>query len=148
MATKAVSIETGPALAALKAALSPTMIPLVKNAFRAESLGYARETRDKLRANTPKLEGNLRKATKHKGTKGGGAKVYIDKSGGNSGRGFHWHLVQKGSKQRKTKKGANRGVMPAAPYINQVTDAAAQGFTSTVVPRVVARIRRKMESGK
>lgn len=31
-------------------------------------------------------------------------------------RGFHGHLVEKGTKRRTNKKGANRGVMPAQPF--------------------------------
>lgn len=129
-------------------ALSPAAIPLVKNAFRRDSLEYARQTRDKLRAATKKKTGNLSRAEKHKGTKGGGAKVYVDKSGGTSGRGYHWHLVERGSKVRKTRKGANRGKMPASPYVNQVIDKAAAEFATDIVPRIVAQVRKKLEGGK
>jgi HK97 gp10 family phage protein len=31
-------------------------------------------------------------------------------------RGFHGHLVEKGTRRRTNKKGANRGVMPAQPF--------------------------------
>lgn len=144
----AVSFEYGPALEMLRRAISKDATPLVKNAFRRASLEYAKDTRDKLRGATKKTTGNLAKAEKHKGTKGGGAKVYIDKSGGTSGRGFHWHLVERGSKDRKTRRGAGRGKMPASPYINQVIDQAAAEFASAIIPKLVAQVRRKLEGSK
>lgn len=145
---KIVSLEVGPAVVMLQEALSAKAIPLVKNAFRRAALGYAKQTRDRLRAATKKHTGNLSRAEKHKGTKGGGAKVYVDKSGGTSGRGFHWHLVERGSKGRRTRKGANRGKMPASPYVNQVTDAAADRFAAEIIPGIVAQVRKKLEGGK
>lgn len=146
--SKAVYLEIGPAMALLKEALSPQAIPLVKNAFRRASLAFAKGTRDRLRAATRKRTGNLSRAEKHKGTKGGGAKVYVDKSGGTSGRGYHWHLLERGTKSRKTRKGAARGKMPASPYVNQVTDDAAARFNSEIVPALVAQVRKKLEGGK
>lgn len=143
-----VKLETGPAVAMLQRALNRDATPFVKAVFRRVALSYARVTRDRLRAATKDTTGNLRKATKHKGTQGGGAKVYIDKSGGSSGKGYHWHLVERGSKERATRKGASRGRMPADPYVNQVTDTAASDFGAVVLPEVVKQIRRKLEGGK
>lgn len=145
---KVVSFEYGPALDMLRRSVSKDATPLVKNAFRRASLEYAKGTRDKLRLATKDKTGNLKKATKHKGTKGGGAKVFIDKSGGTSGRGFHWHLVERGSKDRKTRKGYARGRMPASPYINQIIDQAAAEFSTAIVPKLIAQVRRKLEGSK
>lgn len=142
---KAIDFEYGPALEMLRKAISKDATPLVKNAFRRASLEYAREVRDDLRAATPVLTGNLRRATKHKSTQGGGAKVFVDKSGGGSGRGYHWHLLERGTKARRTKKGASRGAMPAQPYINAITDRAALAFVSQIVPKLIAQVRRKLE---
>ena len=37
-------------------------------------------------------------------------------------RGYHGHLVERGTKRRVNKKGANRGVMPAHPFIQPAFD--------------------------
>lgn len=55
-------------------------------------------------------------------------------------RGFHGHLVEKGTKQRATKKGANRGVMPAQPF----AEPAFQQTKGEVEQNIVQEIGRTL----
>lgn len=106
---------------------------------------FAANTRDKLRAATPVgPTGNLKRATKSATTAGGGAKVYVSRDGSRSGLGYHSHIVEHGSKVRRTKKGANRGSMPAANYAEPVLSGARAEFDSTIVPRIERRLRQKI----
>jgi HK97 gp10 family phage protein len=61
----------------------------------------AREVRDKVRQRAPKDEGNLRKAIKSRRAKGSRdraeAEIWVDKGGGPSGKGYHWHLIEFGT---------------------------------------------------
>jgi HK97 gp10 family phage protein len=157
MADKAlkVFVESGGIMDKIKAALSPAMIPLAKKTFRRESARFMARVRDQARAHAPinkgptratkraTKPGNLKRAIKSKGTQGGGAKLYVDKSGGSSGLGFHWHLVERGTTARKTKKGASRGTMPAAPFLNAVIDEAAARAEHDLIQTTVAAVREQ-----
>lgn len=62
----------------------------------------ARDVRDDVRARAPKgPTGNLRRAIKSRRTRGAQgqaeAEVWVDRSGGRSGRGYHWHLIEFGT---------------------------------------------------
>ena len=69
----------------------------------------AREVRDAVRQRTPVQTGNLRRAIKSKRSRGmpgeAEAEVYVDRSGGRSGSGYHWHLLEFGTRK-----------MPAQPF--------------------------------
>jgi len=61
---------------------------------------------------------------------------------GGKNRGFHGHLVEYGTKQRKNKKGANRGMMKKKPFM-------APAFESTkaeVESRIATSIGKKLYS--
>ena len=73
----------------------------------------ARRVRDVARGRAPVDEGNLKRATKSRRARGSrdeaAAEVWVDRSGGRSGQGQHWHLVE---------FGARGGNMPAQPFVN------------------------------
>jgi hypothetical protein len=70
--------------------------------------------------------GNLRKGISVVGTRGGGAQRAIVRSAAP-----HAHLFEYGTKQRQTKKGANRGAMPKAP-------------TNEAMIPIIVRVRNRM----
>lgn len=94
-----------------------------KNIARRTVTKTAAKVRTAMRKRAPKgPTGNLRKAIKSRRTKGKGdkvsAEVFVDKSGGPSGKGYHWHFVEYGTGPRTVKKtGAKVGAMPAQPFI-------------------------------
>lgn len=61
----------------------------------------AREVRDDVRQRAPVQTGNLRRSIKSKRTRGrpgeAEAEVYVDRSGGRTGSGYHWHLIEFGT---------------------------------------------------
>lgn len=61
-------------------------------------------------------------------------------------RGHHGHLVEKGTKPRRNKSGANRGVMPAKPFVepafNQKKDEVIDRIAVSVGKKVYATMRR------
>lgn len=126
----------------VKALLSGKTLDVAKKAVKKKGMEIARDTRDALRAATPVREGRLRRATKAKSTRGGGAVVYVDRSGGASGKGFHSHLVDKGTQKRTTKGGANRGTMPAANYVEPIRDRARARVASELAPFVLAELAK------
>lgn len=92
----------------------------LKDVSPAEGRRIARRTvtrigrlvRDSARQRAPEgPTGNLKRSIKSRGARGGpdeaGAKVYADKSGGRTGSGYHWHLLEFGTVK-----------MPAQPFIN------------------------------
>lgn len=138
----------GPGLQAMVQALEPgPHVKYAKAAARTAFYRFASETRDKLRAATPVgPTGNLKRATKAKSMAGGGAKVYVSRDGSRSGKGYHSHIVEHGSKVRKTKGGANRGAMPAANYQEPILQAARASFDAEVVKRLESALRTKIAS--
>lgn len=64
----------------------------------------ARIVRDTTRERAPYLTGALRRSIKSRRAKGERdeaiGEVYVDRSGGRSGRGYHWHLVEFGSRHQ------------------------------------------------
>jgi len=86
----------------------------------------ARDVRDTARSRldmvTSAGTGNLRRSLKSRQTRAGkdeaAAQVYADTSGGRSGMGHHWHLVEYGTGPRvQSSTGRRTGSMPATPYI-------------------------------
>lgn len=68
--------------------------------------------------------------------------------GPRSGRfkGNHGHLVEFGTKPRRTKKGANRGFMPAHPFAKPAFDQTknqVEGLISQSVAKVVLRTMKR-----
>lgn len=132
----------------LRAALAPIAPKLAKAVFKKAATRFAAETRDALRGVEGDVTGNLRKATKSKSTKGGGAVVYVDRSGGSSGKGYHAHIHKKGAKARKTKKGGNRGASPANARMDQVLNSQAGRFLDSVGTVVLADLKARVAKGR
>lgn len=87
--------------------VSPTE---ARNIARRAVTSLARVLRDDMRGRAPLgPTGNLRKAIKSRRAEGSRdraeAEVWVDRSGGKSGRGYHWHLVEFGTVK-----------MPAQPF--------------------------------
>ena len=106
---KGVKIE---GLEELRETLEKTMPREAKNILRRTTLKIASTLRDEVRKKAPVYTGNLRRSIKSKRDRGTPtnitASVYVDKSGGRSGKGYHWHLVE---------FGARGGKMPAQPFV-------------------------------
>jgi HK97 gp10 family phage protein len=61
-------------------------------------------------------------------------------------KGNHGHLVEFGTKTRRTKNGANRGVMPAHPFAKPAFDQTklqVEGGISTAIGKVVLRTMKR-----
>lgn len=61
-------------------------------------------------------------------------------------KGFHGHLVEYGTRQRKTKKGANRGIMPKNPFMRRTFNQTAPEVEKalvTSVSRVLTRTYKR-----
>jgi len=99
-------------LSDLQATLETLMPREAKNILRRTTLKIASTLRDEIRKKAPVYTGNLRRSIKSKRDRGTPtnitASVYVDKSGGRSGKGYHWHLVE---------FGARGGKMPAQPFV-------------------------------
>lgn len=126
----------------VKRLLSGATVAFAKNASKRLFTGFAASVRNDLRQAAPVRAGKLKGAIKSKSTKAGGAKVYAAKP-----EGAHAHIVRKGTKDRKTKAGANRGAMPANARMQAVLDAAPERFRSEVGTRVIADIKKQVEKG-
>jgi hypothetical protein len=117
---------------------------LAKRLFKKAATQFAAETRDAVRGVIEKNTGNLRKATKSKSTRSGGAVVFVDRSGGASGKGHHAHIHRQGTKARKTKKGYDRGVSPANTRVNKVLDSQSRRFIQSVGVPVINAIKAEL----
>lgn len=64
-------------------------------------------------------------------------------------RAYHAHLVEFGTRRRKTRKGANRGVMPAHPFVrpafDQTKDAILAGYKEAVGSVLISFMRRTLK---
>lgn len=128
----------------LQAALRTLAPKESKRIFKKVAVKFAAETRDALRSVEGVEEGNLKRATKSKSTKAGGAVVYVDRSGGVSGKGYHAHIHRKGTKRRTTRKGANRGVGPANVRMDRVVESQAARFVEKVGAPVLQELKALM----
>ena len=112
---KGVKIE---GLEELRETLEKTMPREARNILRRTTLKIASTLRDEIRKKAPVYTGNLRRSIKSKRDRGTPtnitASVYVDKSGGRSGKGYHWHLVE---------FGARGGKMPAQPFVVPTVEA-------------------------
>jgi hypothetical protein len=121
-------------------ALSGKQIGVAKNALKKGAVAIVGNARQELRSAIKKRTGNLSRAVKSRSTRGGGAILYVDRSGGTSGKGYHIHIVDKGTKKRATAKGRNRGTMPAANIVEPVRRRANALVVNELAPRITKAI--------
>jgi len=57
-------------------------------------------------------------------------------------KGFHGHLVERGTKERETKSGANRGVMPEHPFM----EPAFNQTKGTIESRIRTELKKQILS--
>jgi len=109
------------------------------NISRRAATGIAAEVRNDIRTKAPKRTGNLKKSIKSKrdrGKKGQvSASVYVDRSGGKSGRGYHWHLVE---------FGARGGNMPAQPFVVPTVEQWRPKMRTLYRERVGVELEREL----
>lgn len=61
-------------------------------------------------------------------------------------KGFHGHFNEFGTKRRRTRKGANRGVMPAQPFMRPAfaqTKLQVEGQIAVQISKVMVRTMRR-----
>lgn len=127
-------------------ALSGKNVGVAKREVKKRAYGITRTTRDRLRAASPVgATKNLRKSHKARTTRSGGAEVFVDRSGGPSGKGYHIHIVTEGTSKRATKAGANRGTMPADDYVSPIVEAAQTQVRTEMSPEVLDAIVKNIE---
>lgn len=89
----------------LAAALRDVSRSEVRRILRRTYTALAGELRDAVREAAPKKTGDLARSIKSrsKSDKGGNvyAELYVDRSGGRSGRGHHFHFVEHGTRHSK-----------------------------------------------
>lgn len=102
-------------------ALTKTLVDIspaeARRIARRTVTSVARLVRDRVRANAPVGKtGNLRKSVKSRRSKGSrdeaSAEVWVDQSGGRSGKGYHWHFVEFGTTN-----------MVAQPFVTPTVEA-------------------------
>jgi HK97 gp10 family phage protein len=113
-----------------------------RNIMRRTTFKVAGVVRQEIRDKAPVLTGNLKrsiKAKRDRGTKNTfSSTVYVDRSGGRSGRGYHWHLVE---------FGARGGEMPAQPFVVPTIEAfrpkANQMFSAEFGPQFEKELAKR-----
>jgi HK97 gp10 family phage protein len=60
-------------------------------------------------------------------------------------RGHHGHLVEKGTKKRRTKSGANRGIMPAQPFAEPAFEQTKHQVEKNIANEVGRVVWRTMK---
>jgi hypothetical protein len=124
--------------AVLKALLGGT--PLAKKIARKTFIKFARETREDFRASAPEgATKKLRRSIKARSTRGGGAQVYGDRKVAP-----HTHFRDAGTKDRKTKKGQNRGKVEGTHWIKKAQERAKARFESSVTLPLVAELKQQL----
>lgn len=102
-------------LSDLQKTLNTLMPREATNVLRRTTYGIATKVRDQVKERAPVQSGALKrsiKAKRNKGTKTNiSASVIADKSGGRSGRGYHWHFLEFGTVK-----------MSAQPFINPTVE--------------------------
>lgn len=110
------------------------------NITRRATAGIAADVRKDVRQKAPKRTGDLKRSIKSKrdrAPKGkASASVYVDRSGGKSGRGYHWHLVE---------FGARGGEMPAQPFVVPTVEQWRPKIPSLYRERVGKELERELE---
>lgn len=125
--------------ALLKALAAGT--PLAKKIGRKAFAKFGRETRDDMRAHAPEGETKkLKKSIKSKETRGGGVKVYGDRR-----IAPHTHFRDAGTKERKTKRGANRGKVVGTHWIENAQARAKARFQSNVADPLLKELASKLK---
>lgn len=117
--------------------------PLAKRIGRKLFTQYARRVRDDFRANAPEGETRkLRKSIKARSTRSGGAQVYGDRRVAP-----HIHFRDAGTKQRKTKAGANRGSVEATHWITKAQQRARERFQAEVAKPLLDEVVKTLKGG-
>lgn len=70
--------------------------------------------------------------------------VHVGPRRGGKYKGYAGHLVEYGTKQRKTRKGANRGVMPAEPFAEPAFKATKNLIESRIQASIAKVVVRTM----
>lgn len=78
--------------------------------------------------------GNLKASVRAKYFEGGLASTVVPRRP----KGSHRHIVAYGTRQRRTRKGANRGIMPANPVMANV-ERNHEAFYQAEIRRIIAR---------
>lgn len=60
-------------------------------------------------------------------------------------RGYHGHLVEYGTKPRQNKRGANRGVMPAKPFMAPAWEMTKQAVLRAIPPELGRKLNAFMK---
>lgn len=126
-------------------ALSGANVGVVKKAVKQKALEIVRAAREELRSKVPVKSGGTRRSQKAKSTRGGGAVLYSDRSGGASGKGQAINVIDKGSKKRVTKRGKNRGEMPAAHILEPIRTKARARVIAELNPFVIEAVRKNIQ---
>lgn len=122
----------------LQAALKPLAPRMARAIFKKAAVKFAGQTRDALRSVEGKASGKLRRATKSKSTRSGGAVVYVDGSITRIG-----YIHRKGTKKRTSKHG-NRGTSPANVRMDQVIQSQSARFLDQVGVLVLTEIKAQV----
>ena len=106
----------------LQKTLQQVMPREARNILRRTTLKIASAVRDKVRQRAPVDTGNLKRSIKSKRDKGTPtnitASVIADRSGGKSGRGYHWHFLEFGTQK-----------MPAQPFLVPTVEEMRPGLS-------------------
>lgn len=117
--------------------------PLAKKVGRKLLVQYARRVRDDFRASAPEGDTKkLRKSIKARSTRSGGAQVYGDRRVAP-----HTHFRDAGTKQRKTKAGANRGSVDATHWIDKAQKRAKERFQTEVAKPLLHEVAQALKEG-
>ena len=134
-AVKGVKIE---GLEELRETLEQTMPREAKNILRRTTLKIASTVRNEVRKKAPVDTGNLRRSIKSKRDRGTPtnitASVYVDKSGGKSGKGYHYHFVEFGTVK-----------MTARPFIVPTVEEMRPGLSEEYRKEFGVQFEKEMQ---
>lgn len=140
---KGISLEIV-GLERLKDALKDVTPRVANNILRGYIADHARILRSRLRSTAPVgPTGNLKKSIfmRMRRSRGDtiGAEVYT------KGQGYHWHLVEYGTKKRETKAGANRGAARPKPFVRRALSMTRKDFDREMEAKFVKRLKATLE---
>lgn len=134
-AVKGVKIE---GMDELQATLKDVLPREARNILRRTTLKIASNVRDVVRQRSPVDTGNLKKSIKSKRDKGTPtnitASVYVDKSGGKSGKGYHYHFVEFGTVK-----------MTARPFIVPTVEEMRPGLSEEYRKEFGVQFEKEMQ---
>lgn len=134
-AVKGVKIE---GMDELQATLKDVLPREARNILRRTTLKIASQVRDVVRQRAPVDTGNLKKSIKSKRDKGTPtnitASVYVDKSGGKSGKGYHYHFVEFGTVK-----------MSARPFIVPTVEEMRPGLSEEYRKEFGVQFEKEMQ---